>query len=124
MVKTIRLSSNKANNATNNNASHYLNASVAYNLTNGTGNTGNGIVANPFVGGYTYNINPCTTNNSTTALPSTQPHASAMSSASAAVIMPQQKQHKAHVNASASSNVGCVGQSPTKLSVAGPITDL
>nr|XP_036212961.1 myb-like protein AA isoform X2 [Bactrocera oleae] len=122
MVKTLRLNFNKANNATNNIASHYPNASVAYNLTNGTGSTGNGIVANPIVGGYTYNINPCTTNNSTTALPSA--HSSTMSPTSAAVIMPHQKQHKAHTIASASSSIGCVGQSPTKLSVAGPITDL
>ncbi|XP_028894115.1 signal transducer and activator of transcription B isoform X2 [Zeugodacus cucurbitae] len=118
MVKTLQLNSNKANNANNNNnASHYPN--VPYKLTNGIGATGNGHVANPFVGGYTYNINPCTTNNSAT------PHSTAMSSAlTAAVAMPHQKHHKVHSIATASSNIGCVGQSPTKLSVAGPITDL
>uniref|UniRef100_A0A0A1XRP6 Genome polyprotein 1 n=1 Tax=Zeugodacus cucurbitae TaxID=28588 RepID=A0A0A1XRP6_ZEUCU len=117
MVKTLQLNSNKANYANNNNASHYPN--VPYKLTNGTGATGNGHVANPFVGGYTYNINPCTTNNSAT------PHSTAMSSElTAAVAMPHQKHHKVHSIATASSSIGCVGQSPTKLSVAGPITDL
>uniref|UniRef100_A0A034V6U7 Uncharacterized protein n=2 Tax=Bactrocera dorsalis TaxID=27457 RepID=A0A034V6U7_BACDO len=122
MVKTLRLNSNTANNATNNNnASHYPNASVAYKLTNGTGSTGNGVVVNPYVAGYTYNINPCTTNNSSNALPTT--HSSA-TSAAAAVIMPHHMQHKAHTIATASSSIDCVGQSPTKLSVAGAITVL
>ncbi|XP_011205207.2 signal transducer and activator of transcription B isoform X2 [Bactrocera dorsalis] len=124
MVKTLRLNSNTANNATNNNnASHYPNASVAYKLTNGTGGAGNGMVVNPYVAGYTYNINPCTTNNSSNALPPPTTHSSA-TSAVAAVIMPHHMQHKAHTIATASSSIDCVGQSPTKLSVAGPITDL
>uniref|UniRef100_A0A0K8UMA0 Uncharacterized protein n=2 Tax=Bactrocera latifrons TaxID=174628 RepID=A0A0K8UMA0_BACLA len=126
MVKTLRLTSNTDTNATNNNnASHYPNASVAYKLTNGTGSTGNGTIVNPYVADYTYNINPCTTNNSANALLLPSTHSSAMSSAtSAAVIMPHHMQQKAHTIATASGSIGCVGQSPTKLSVDGPITDL
>ncbi|XP_053946163.1 uncharacterized protein LOC128855342 isoform X2 [Anastrepha ludens] len=123
MVRTQRLNSTQANSATTNNTSTSIHpsGSVAYSLTNGTATaTGTGAgasvgegfgILNRFVGGA-YNINPCTT----TTLNSPP-------SSSTLIIQPQQKQHKSHTIVSVNS-VGSVAQTPTKLSVAGPITDL
>ncbi|XP_004531062.1 uncharacterized protein LOC101448638 [Ceratitis capitata] len=136
MVRTIHQNSNQT---PQNHATMYsTTSSSAYNLTNGTGsgigmgngfspNAGDGFVqlSNRFVGGSSYNINPCNTTTATTTITNLASQPLASSSTSSAVVMQHRKQHKAHTLASASS-FGCVTQSPTnsKLSVAGPITDL
>ncbi|XP_017470542.1 PREDICTED: myb-like protein AA isoform X2 [Rhagoletis zephyria] len=116
MVRTQHLNSKKANNTiTNQPTIHPFAASVAYtcsSLTNGTSaNAGEGFGTSNHYAGGTYNINPCTTINVSSP------------SATSAIVQPHQKQHKAHTIVSASI-IGGVTQSPTKLSLAGPITDL